>query len=207
MKLYTFPASPNSLRVTAVAYQAGIPLEIVRVDLTKGEHMSPDFIRLNPNHKIPTLADGEFVLWESGAIMHYLAELKPRSKLVPKDRHERMRMHQWMYWNGTNFQPQAQILIWERFVKGLFNLGAPDQDQIRKGEEGFHRYAKVLNDHLRGRNFLVGDTVTLADHMIVSVFVPREQAGFPMGNYGEIQRWMGQMFASKAWKKAFKDTR
>jgi glutathione S-transferase len=207
MKLYTFPASPNSLRVTAVAYQAGIPLEIVPVDLPKGEHMSPDFIRLNPNHKIPTLVDGDFVLWESGAIMHYLAELKPRSKLVPKDRHQRMHLHQWMYWNGTNFQPAAQILIFERFVKGLLNLGAPDPNEVRKGEEGFHRYAQVLNDHLRGRNFLVGDVATLADHMVASTFVHREAAGYPMGNYAEIQRWIGQMYASKAWKKALKDIR
>jgi glutathione S-transferase len=207
MELYTFPASPNSLRVMAVAYQAGIPIEIVRVDLTKGEHMTPDFLRLNPNHKIPTLVDGDFVLWESGAIMHYLAELKPRSKLVPKDRHQRMHMHQWMYWNGTNFQPAAQILVFERFVKGLLNLGTPDPNEVRKGEDGFHRYAKVLNDHLRGRNFLVGEGVTLADHMVVSTFVHREAAGFPMGNYGEVQRWIGQLLGSKAWKKALKDMR
>jgi glutathione S-transferase len=207
MKLYTLAASPNSLRVTAVAYQVKLPLELVPVDLANREQMTPEFARLNPNNKIPVLVDGDFVLYESGAIMHYLAELKPRSKLVPKDRHARMLMHQWMFWNATNLGPAAQILLFERLVKKLLNLGDPDPNEIRKGEEGMRRFLKVLDEHLRGRDFLVGDGLTLADHHVASTFVHAEAGGYPLSDYGEIRRWTGQMFTSKPWKKALKDMR
>src|SRR5690606_37005555 len=179
MKLYTLAASPNSLRVTAVAYQVKLPLELVPVDLAKGEQRSPEFARLNPNNKIPVLVDGDFVLYESGAIMHYLAELKPRAKLVPKDRQARMLMHQWMYWNATNLGPAAQILVYERLVKKLFGMGEPDPNEIRKGEEGVCRFCRVLNQHLRGRDFLVGDHLPLADHHVVPTFVHAEPDCYP----------------------------
>lgn len=207
MKLYTFPASPNSLRITAVAYQVRLPLELVPVDLTKREHMTPEFTQLNPNNKIPVLVDGDFVLWESGAIMHYLAELKPRSKLVPREREARMRMHQWMYWNATSLGAAAQFLVFEHLVKGLLHLGEPDPNEIRRGEEGMHRFCKVLNEHLRGRDFLVGDGLTLADHHVASTFVHAEAGRYPLSGYDEVRRWSGQMLTSRPWKKALKDLR
>ncbi|KJV04997.1 glutathione S-transferase family protein, partial [Methylocucumis oryzae] len=72
MKLYHFPISPNSRRVVAVIHHLGLECELIALDLSKGEHLTPEFISLNPNHMIPTLVDGDTVLWESNAIMQYL---------------------------------------------------------------------------------------------------------------------------------------
>jgi glutathione S-transferase len=81
MKLYHFPRSPNTRKVLAVIVHLGLNTELETVDLLKGEQMKPEFIRLNPNHKTPALQDGDFLLWESNAIMQYLASRKPGSKL------------------------------------------------------------------------------------------------------------------------------
>jgi len=207
MKLYTFPVSPNSLRVVAVANQAHIDLEIVPVDLTKGEQMKPEYLAMNPNHKIPTLVDGDFVLWESTAIMLYLAELKPRSRLVPKERNERMHMFKWITWNLAELQPACVTLQFERFVKKLLNLGDPDPKEVEKAEAIFHRYAKVLNEHLAGREWLVGTGITLADHHVASSLVHAEAAAMPLGGYDHIRNWTKRVFETKAWKKALKALR
>ena len=123
MQLYYFPPSPNSLRCQAVANQLGIKLELIQVDLHSGAQMSDDFIALNPNHKIPTLVDGDFVLWESGAIMSYLAEAQPDNNLIPDNLQDRARMAQWSYWNYAHWGAVCGIFIFENLVKKVMNLG------------------------------------------------------------------------------------
>ena len=161
MKLYTFPASPNSLRVTAVAYQAGIPLEIVRVDLTKGEHMSPDFIRLNPNHKIPTLTDGEFVLWESNSICRYLATTHERFDLLPAQPRSRAHVEQWMDWMATELNG-----AWRYAFMALVRRH-PDYTEARAIDASianWNRHMAMLDAQLqRTGAYVAGAAFTLAD--------------------------------------------
>ena len=95
MKLYHFPFSPNSRRVLAVAYHLGIELELQALDLPKGEHMQPFFVKLNPNHQIPTLVDGDYVLWESAAIMIYLTTRKPGNTLYSGEPKTQSDINRW----------------------------------------------------------------------------------------------------------------
>src|SRR5262245_60596926 len=76
MKLYGFPPSPNTWKVRAVAAHLGLPLELHLVDITKGGQRAPNYLALNPTGRTPTLVDGDLALWESTAIMQYLAERK-----------------------------------------------------------------------------------------------------------------------------------
>ncbi len=203
MQLYIFPPSPNSLRCQAVANQVGIDLELVTLDLMSGAHMSPDFIALNPNHKIPTLVDGDYVLWESGAIMLYLARTGAANDLVPEDVPTRARMMQWLFWNECHFAPTCGIFTFENLVKQLMQMGAADPARLEHGAQEFARFGTVLNDHLKGRSALVGDSVTLADHAVASWLVPHAQAaGIPVGDYAEIMRWSGDVLSSTAWQNA-----
>lgn len=202
MQLYVFPPSPNSLKVQAIANQMGIELEVIPVNLPEGEHMKPDFIRLNPNHKIPTLSDGDFALWESNAIMLYLANMKPEAGLIPADVKEKAQTTQWLFWSTAHWGPTCGIFTFENLVKKTMNLGEPDPAQLEKGNEEFARFAKVLNDHLKGRETLVGDSLTVADHAIVSWLVHKDAAGLPMEGYDEISRWSGKILATDAWQQA-----
>lgn len=203
MKLYTFPASPNSLKVTATAYQVGVDLDLVMVDLGKREQLKPEFGELNPNRKIPTLVDGNFVLWESTAIMFYLAE--KGGAMIPSDMHERMRMHQWISWNLAHMGPACGTLLFERVVKGLLGLGEPDAAAIKQGEGNFHRFAQVLNGHLKGREYLVGDSSSLADYHVVAQFVHSKAAEYPLAEYAEVGRWSAALLGSEPWSRVLAD--
>ena len=139
MKLYHFPVSPNSRRVLAVIYHLGLDCELEAVDLPGGQQMKPEFLRLNPNHMIPTLVDGDFVLWESNAIMQYLCSKKPGSTLWPADAKAQADINRWQCWGLAHFGGACGIYIYEHLVKKFLNLGDPDPAELKKAEERFHR--------------------------------------------------------------------
>ncbi len=201
MQLYVFPPSPNSLCCQAVANRCGIELEIVPVDLASGAHMQAEFIKLNPNHKIPTLVDDGFSLWESSAIMLYLAE-QADGKLIPEDARLRAQMVQWMFWKTAHFGPACGVYTFENLVKPMMGIGEPDAEKIANAGEDFHRYFGVLDQHLAAKQYVLGDTESIADHSIVTWLVHAEAAAFPMQDYNEIKRWAADMLASDAWKAA-----
>ena len=97
MKLYGFPPSPNTWKVRAVAAQLGLPLDLEFVDLTKGQSHTPDYLALNPTGRTPALVDGDFKLWESTAIMQYLASQTP-NPLWPNDARIRADIMRWQSW-------------------------------------------------------------------------------------------------------------
>jgi glutathione S-transferase len=200
MKLYGFPGAPNTWKVRAVAAQLGIPIENVLVDLGKGEQRAPDYLALNPTGRTPTLVDGDFVLCESSAIMQYLASQKPNA-LWPEGariRAEIVRWHSWYHehWMATACGP----LLFERFVKGFFDMGPPDATVVASATEAFHREAAVLDKHLSARPYLVGEGVTLADFNVVSPLVYAAQGEFPLSNYPHIRDWSARILALPAWR-------
>ena len=95
MKLYGFPASPNTWKVRALASYLKTPLELELVDLSKGVQRSPTYLAINPTGRTPTLIDGDFSLWESNAIMQYIAD-KSANTLWPKDAHIRTDIARWL---------------------------------------------------------------------------------------------------------------
>src|SRR5882757_9001255 len=168
MKLYGFPPSPNTWKVRAVAAHLGLPLELVMVDLTKGGQRTPDYLALNPSGRTPTLVDGDFVLWESTAIMQYIADRKPNA-LWPSDARARADITRWQCWNLAHWGGEAcQPLIFQRLVKKIFNMGPPDAAPVDKATESFNREASTLDAHLGKHGFLVGSAVTLADFSVAA---------------------------------------
>ena len=113
MKLYYFE-TPNARKACAVARHLDAPVEFVRVDLTKGEHKAPTFLTINPNGKVPALEDGEMRLWESAAIMAYLAD-KAGSDLWPKDARQ-IDVIRWLTWDAMHFSRHAATLFFEQVV-------------------------------------------------------------------------------------------
>jgi glutathione S-transferase len=128
MKLYYFE-TPNARKPCAVAKYLGAPVEFVRVDLTKREQKSPEYLAINPNARVPALQDGDIKLWESHAIMCYLAN-KAGSDLWPKDDHARIDILCWLNWDTAHFSRHAARLFFERYIKPNFGLGEPDSKEI-----------------------------------------------------------------------------
>jgi len=202
MKLYVFPPSPRAFKVLALANHLGLGYELKIVDLTKGEQLRPEFVALNPNKKMPVLEDDGFVLWESNAILQYLAEKRPGSGLLPSDSRQRAEVNRWQFWEIANWDPACATLAFERLVKPLLGLGEPDKAKLKEAEANFQRYADVLNGNLEHRKFVAGDALTVADFSIGAWLNLAERAYYPVDGRQEIRRWHSALMEMPAWRKS-----
>lgn len=201
LRLHVFPPSPRAFKVLVVAHHLGIEYEFVLCDLTKGDQKSAAYAAVNPNQRMPSLEDGDFRLWESNAIVQYLAAKKPERGLLPADERARADVARWQFWESTTWDPGCAILVFERAVKRFFGGGAPDPVEVEKGLQRFHRAAKVLDAHLRGRTYVCCDRLTLADFALAADLTMAEPAQLPLEDYGEIRRWAGRLAELPAWQR------
>ena len=201
MKLYGFPASPNTWKVRALAAQLKMPLEFELVDLLKGAQQTPAFLAINPTGRTPVLVDGDFKLWESNAILQYLASKNP-TPLYPNDAKGRADVCRWQCWELAHWGAQAcQPLTFENLVKKFVNLGAPDQAVVAKATEAFNKEAKMLDAHLARHKYLVNDTLTIADFTCAAPLFHAQGAGMPVAPYANIGAWFGRVSALPCWSE------
>jgi len=200
--LYVFPPSPRAFKVMAIANYLGIDTALRIVDLIKGDQNTPEYAALNPNMRMPTLKDGDYVLWESNAVAQYLAGKKPGSGLFPKDERSALDVTRWQFWDLAHWDPACAVFIFENIVKSaVLKSGEPDAAAIAKGTESFHRAAKVLDAQLRGKPFVTGDVLTVADFALGAPMNLADMARFPIERYHEIRRWHDTLRALPAWQK------
>ncbi|MBW1832326.1 MAG: glutathione S-transferase family protein [Deltaproteobacteria bacterium] len=190
MKLYTNLFSPNARKVHAVANELGIELETQTVDLRGGEQRTPEYLTLNPNGKVPTLVDGDTVLWESNAIMCYLAG-KGDTDLWPKTA-KRYDILRWMFWESNHLSNALNRLFFQKFFSG----DNPDQALIERATKDFRKYATVLDTHLANNTYVTGDTLTLADFTVGVGFGYAVPLELPLEGLDSINRWWGTFSAT-----------
>jgi glutathione S-transferase len=203
MRLYVFPYSPRALKVIALKNYLGLECEQRFVDLGQDAHLDAGFKKLNPNQKMPVLEDDGFVLWESNAILQYLAAQKPESGLWPDDFKGQADVLRWLLWESAHWDQQAWGLVgFEKASKMVLRLGAPDPAQIARGEQAFHRFAAVLDEHLKGRTWMVGNQATIADFAIAAWLPMAQPLNLPVENYGEIMRWYDRVAILPGWQES-----
>ena len=198
--LVGFPPSPRTWAARAVAAQLGVPLEFQFVDLTKGQQHLPEYRAINPTGRSPTLVDGDLNLWETTAIMHYLAGQKPIS-LGPDDVRTRADIVRWQSWTLAHWEKESCVpLVFERIVKQILNAGPPDEAVIKRALENFARDAKMLEAHFTKQPYLVGDALTLADFSVAGPLLYHERAGIPLADYPKLREWFGRVTGLPCWK-------
>jgi glutathione S-transferase len=201
MKLYGFPLSPNTWQVRALAAHLGMPLELELVDLTKGGSRTPEFLALNPTGRTPVLIDGAFKLWEANAIMQYMASQKANS-LWPNDARTRADIMRWQSFTIAHWLADAWIpVLSERFIKKALNLGPIDEARVAKGVAAFAKEAAVLDAHLSKHNYLVDDTLTIADFTVAAPLFYAKQAELPLGQYPQLCAWFDRVSALPCWQQ------
>jgi glutathione S-transferase len=162
MKLYEF-APTRSIRARWTLQELEVPFDAEVVNLAAGEHLSPAFLKLNPAGKLPVLVDGDVVLTESVAVVLYLAEKYPEKRLLPADAGQRAQAYKWLLFAATELeQPLWRIAKHTMLYPEDRRLPA-DIDLAR---EDFAAMARVLDVHMEGREFVVGDTVSVADFVL-----------------------------------------
>jgi glutathione S-transferase len=202
IEIYAFPPSPRAFKVMALANHLGLDWTLRPLDLVKGEQKAPEYAALNPNMRMPTLKDGGYVLWESGAILQYLAGKKPESGLLPTDEAGRLNVTRWQFWDVCHWDPACAIYLFENVIKAVvLKSGEPDQAALAKGAELFHRAAKVLDDQLTRNAFVAGDRLTIADFSIGAPMHYAAMARLPLEPYAEIARWYQTLRSLPAWQK------
>ena len=199
-KLY-YAETLNPRKACAVARYLNSPVEFVHVNLGKGEHKSPAFAAKNPNLKVPVLDIGGRTIWESNAIMCFLARFAG-SDLWPQDERQ-VDVMRWLHWDALHFLPITGAFYFQYVIKPMFGLGEPDTAALNGAAADFRRYGAVLNEHLRGRKYLVGDGLTVADFAVAITLPYAKTAHIPMAEFPEIERWHGRLNELPAWREPF----
>ena len=159
MKLYGFGPT-RSLRAQWGLKELGLEFEFIPVNLQAGEHQRPEFLALNPAGKLPVLVDGDLVLTESAAIVLYLAEKHPEKGLMPTRLEQRAQVYRWVMFAMTELEQPLWRMAKHRFLYPEHKRLPQDIDLAR---EDFTAMAAVLERHMRGRQYIVGDHITAAD--------------------------------------------
>jgi glutathione S-transferase len=200
MKLYYFETI-NPRKACAVARYLGSPAQFVRIDLAKGEHKTPEYLAINPNGKVPALTDGDAKLWEADAIMVCLAKAA-RSDLWPNDERQ-IDVMRWLSWNAQHFTRHAGMLYFHAYIRPNLGLPPAEPNVVEETIGLLTPFAEVLNDHLRGRRYLLGDQLTVADFAVGITLPYAEKSKIPLARFPEIARWHDRLNELPAWRAPF----
>ncbi len=201
MKLY-YAETINPRKACAVARYVQAPVEFVRMDLARRETRTPGFIALNPNGKVPLLEEGNRRLWESNAIMCRLSDIAGAGLWPHDDR--QVEVMRWLFWDAEHFSRHAGRLYFEHIIKPtILGIAKPDEQAVTESLGYFRTYAAVLNTHLDGRSYVVGDTLTVADFALGITLPYAEAAHIPVEEFPAIARWHQGLNALPAWREPF----
>ncbi len=196
IKIYGSPRS-SAGRVYWMMEELGLSYERMPLNMSQREHKSPDFMRLNPNGKVPCIVDGDFILWESMAITQYLAT-KHNSPLLPKKPEETGLVAQWSYWSILEMQKHAvEWLIQAMFVPAE----RKDPSIVEKAQKALIPLFGILDHTLNNKTYLVGNRFTIADLHVASVVNIVLGLGFDISAYSNVHTWIKACQDRPAWHK------
>ncbi len=204
LKLYDFPSSPHCLKVRAVAHELGVRLDLTTVNIFKRETEAPVFRALNPNGLVPVLVDGDFVLWESNAIITYLAMTHPTPSLLSTDARERADVDRWLHWQSAHLGPALSRIAFERFVKPMTGQGETDAAAAASARRDFTRHCAALEASLVDTEY-VARRLTVADFALACVLNTSAMIGLDLEAFPRVSAWLRRMLARESIKRALAD--
>lgn len=205
MKLYDFASSPNSRKVRALVYELDLRPTFVSLNVFKGEHRSdPRLAALNPNRKLPVLEDGDFTLWESNAILTYLAGRRPELGLAPAEPRRRADVERWLFWQTAHLGPAVTRVAIERFMKKITKRGEPDQATIDAGTAEFEACSRALDGTLADREYVAG-ALSVADFALWGYYALAALSGLDVAAHPRVSAWLARMEARNSVKAATAD--
>ncbi len=186
MKLYGIPGS-RALRSIWAIEEVGVDYELVPTHFL-GDSKKPDYLVLNPNGRIPTLVDGDLVLFESMAINLYLAK-KYGGDLWPKGEADQARAIQWSFWGMTELEPHLMAILLHRIMLPEEKRKAAVADAAARD---IARPLDVLESHLADREYLLDGPFSIADLNVASVLSMARMVGFDVSGWPKVATWLGR---------------
>ena len=198
MKLYYSPQT-RAARPRWMLEEIGAPYELARLDLSKGEHKTPEYLRIHPHGAVPALVDGDLTLIESAAICMYLADKFPEKKLAPPvGTPARGLYYQWMLYSMATVEPPLLAVF-------LNTVMLPEAERsaaaVDKGRTQFADVARVLTNALSGRTFILGEQFSAADVMIGGMLGWAAMMGM-LGDLPVLQAYLGRLRERPAFQRA-----
>ncbi|MBM9400820.1 glutathione S-transferase [Gluconacetobacter azotocaptans] len=184
---YNCPPSGNCYKVRLFAALAGIPLDIRNVDLAAGSHKTPEFTALNPWQQVPVLQDGEIVIWDSQAILVYLAEKHAKTAWWPTDPGARAHVVEWLSVSVNEIQHGPADA---RLVK-KFNYPLRYDDAVTASM----RTLAIIDRHLTHHAWLAGNRPTLADCAAYPYLALAPEGGISLDAYPALRQWLARVEA------------
>jgi glutathione S-transferase len=166
MKLY-YARQTRASRARWMLEEIGEPYELVRLDLSKGEHKKAEYLKIHPHGAVPALVDGDVAMFESAAICAYLADKFPAKGFAPPPGSpERAHYYQWLVYSMATMEPPVvKVFLHSRWLPEEKRSGAV----LEEGRTQWLEIARVLEGALDGKQFLLGDRFTAADVMVASI--------------------------------------
>lgn len=201
MKLY-HAAQTRSIRPRWLLEEIGAPYSLVRLDMSKGEHKSPAYMKIHPHGAVPALVDGDLTLFESAAICAYLADKFPEKHLAPAvGTPARGLYYQWMFYTMATLEPPVIEVV-------LHTVMLPEAERsaaaAEAGRTKFTQVAQVLGQALSGKNFILGDQFSVADVMVGSTLTWAQMMGILSG-HPVLEAYVGRLATRPAFQRAQAD--
>ena len=175
MKLYSFSPTPNNRKVEAFIKHFDLPVEIHTMGFRDQENKTDEYLQMNPMGKAPVLQDGDFSLWESNAILTYLATLHPETGMLPGDARGRADCDRWLYWQAFH----------------LLSIIISLSDKKKSLQKDIDLNFGVLNAQLEGRDFIRGD-LSIVDFAIAPYLCSRRAEVIDQTPFPNVQNWLAR---------------
>ena len=187
-KLYDFLPSGNGYKVRLLLNQLEIPFELIELNILKGETRTSEFLSKNPNGKIPLLeiAPNKFIS-ESNAILFYLAQ---GTKYFPQDKYEQALVMQWLFFEQYSHEPNIATL---RYWISVLQQPEKYREQIEQKQKLGYAALNVMEQHLKNRDFFVGNKYTIADIGLYAYTHVAEAGGFNLTKFPAILAWFDRV--------------
>lgn len=180
MRLYSFKITPNNRKVEAFIAHFDLPVDIHQVNFKEKETHSDAYYAINPMRKVPALVDGDFTLWESNAILTYLARTFPHTKALPEDIRGRADADRWLHWQSCHLMP----------MMGAFKTGAEaDRDAIKP-------LFSVLEGRLQGRDYVLGE-LSVVDFALGAYLMTKMASQLDYSGHPALATWRSRLVGLK----------
>jgi glutathione S-transferase len=197
VKLYWF-WSFNPQKVRLALHELGLAHDLVAVDLFRGQQRHPDFAKLNPNHKVPVLEDGDAVIWESNAILAYLGEREGR--LWPASASAKADALRWLFFESRHLSEAIGALWFADFVAPQAGVPVDEAGRARAAEELAEPLA-VLNAQLGRNAYLTGADFSLVDCCYGATLDALSLSHFDVAPYPKLVAYLARLRERPSWEK------
>lgn len=203
LKLHAPVFSTCGQRCLVILEETGIDYELVNVDFVGGEHKTKEFIeKYQPFGRVPALSDGDLIIFESRAIIRYIASLA-NSDLFPKDLKQRALVDTWLCAEASEFAAMERLIA-EVLFKKMFRNEEPDEAEVKKHEDAVNNFFTVFDKHLGKNKYAAGDNISIADFS----FLPYLRLAYDIPKYKEliekyqnVHKWYTELSQRKSWQK------